>query len=527
MNAKTDPSERTLPALLLRNAEENAEAPFIFDDQGTLTRGGAVELARGMVNAMSELGLERGDTAAIMLDNRREFISSWFGVSCLGAIQVPVNPTTVGERLVHILNQSRCKLIVAAPESVAQVDAVADRLQYLERVVVVGEGESSRFPTTQWAELAYDPSRGELASLDYSDIGAVMFTSGSTGPAKGATLSHGLQWTNGAQPTGLFDMGPQDVVYTCLPLHHNMAQGYGVMVAAVSGGAVRIAQRFKADEFWEDVKRHNATVLSFVGAMLVLLEKRPETPQDVDNPLRVGFGVPIPPALHERFEKRFGMELVHAYGSTEVTIVTWNVGPDRVIGSAGKPLPDYEVRIADKFDRPVAPGELGQILVRSSEPYSVYSGYFNDPERTVQAWQNLWYHTGDRGRLDEKGNVWFNDRVADVVRRMGEFISSHEVEQVLLSNPEIEMAAAYGVPSELIEEELMVAIIRKPGSTITAEEVRAWCAERLERFAVPRFVDFLGELPMTPSGKVEKYKLKKAGVTPTADDARATKQEKN
>jgi crotonobetaine/carnitine-CoA ligase len=517
---------RTMPAMLLHNAEQDADARFVMDESGTLTRGEAVQLARGMSYAFSRLGVGSGDTVAIMVDNRREFLASWFGLACMGAIEVPINPANVGERLVHILNHSRSRVLVVQGENVHQVDEVADRLEHLERVVVVGEGSSSRFETVPWSELDADPDAGDLRPSRFSDIVAVMYTSGSTGPAKGAMLSHGHHWTNGAQPTSLFDIGPKDTVYCCLPLHHNMAQGYGVWVAIVSGAAIRIGRKFQADTFWADVQKHDATVLSFVGAMLLLLAKRPPSVDDADNPLRVGFGVPIPAELHEPFERRFGMELVHAYGSTEATIVAWNTGAGRVVGAAGRPLPGYELAIVDEDDQALAAGQIGEIAVRPREPFSMFSGYWREPERTVRAWRNLWFHTGDRGRLDDDGKLWFSDRIDDVVRRMGEFVSSHEVEQAVLSHPDVQMAAVYGVPSELVEDELMVAVVRQPDSAIDATALRAFCAARLPRFAVPRFIDFRDELPMTPTGKVEKYKLKKAGVTPTTDDARANEKER-
>ncbi|MGK2955788.1 MAG: AMP-binding protein [Solirubrobacterales bacterium] len=524
---KLGPEMRTLPAMLVRNAETDPGAAFIHDESGTLNRAGAVELGTGMANAFVRLGVERGDTVAIMLDNCREFLAGWFGLGFMGAIEVPVNPANGGPRTAHILNDARCRVLITTSANLEQIEAVADQIEFLELVVLVGGGESDRFQTIDWQELDADPVGGEIPVVDYSDPVAVMYTSGSTGPAKGALISHGHHWTNGWQPTGLFGIDPSDTLYCCLPLHHNMAQGYGVWAAIVSGGAISLAPRFKADTFWSEIAEHDATILSFVGAMLVLLAKRPEEPGDSDNSLRLGFGIPIPPELHEKFESRFGMELVHAYGSTEATIVAWNHGPDRVVGAAGQVLEEYSVRIADERDVALPRGEIGEILVRPDEPYSMFSGYWNDPERTVNVWRNLWFHTGDRGRFDEKGNLWFEDRIGDVVRRMGEFISSYEVEQVLVGHPAIQLVAAFGVPSELVEEELMVSIILNEGASLTAAELREWCDGRLSNFAIPRFVDFRSELPLTPTGKIEKFKLKKEGVTRTTDDARANKKEVN
>lgn len=518
------PELRTLPALLGGHAERRPDEAFVLDEAGTLTWAAAFELARGTSAAFADLGVSRGDLVAIMLDNRRELLASWFGLACLGAVEVPINPAAVGEGLAHVINKCGCRELVVGADQLSQVDAVAERLPGLERVLVVGEGESDRFESIPFAELEADPARAPDVSVRFSDPVAVMFTSGSTGPAKGVVLSHGQHYANGRQPTALFDIGTVDTLYVCLPLHHNMAQGYGVCVSLVSGAAVRIAPRFEAEGFWDDVRSHGATILSFVGAMLVLLAKRPAGADDASNPLRVGFGVPIPADLHEEFERRFDLQLVHCYGSTEATIVAWNARADRKLGAAGRPLADYDIRVMDEDDVPVAAGTLGEICVRPHEPYSMFSGYFRDPERTVAAWRNLWFHTGDRGWLDDDGDLWFSGRMGDVVRRLGEFVSSYEVEQVLVAHPDIQIAAAYGVPSELIEEEVMVAVVAQPGAELVPSDVRAWCAERLPPHAVPRFVELVQELPMTPSGKIEKYKLRERGITPEADDARAARE---
>jgi crotonobetaine/carnitine-CoA ligase len=521
MTVATAPEARTLPALLRARAEQSPDATFVVDELGTLSWAGAVDLARGTCAAFAALGVGRGDTVALMLDNRREMLAGWFGLAWMGAVEVPVNPAIAGDRLVHMLNHSGCRELLVQGDYLRQVDAVAGRLTSLRRVIVVGEGRSEHFETLAFAELDADPGAAPDVAVRFSDPEAVLFTSGSSGPAKGAVVSHGQHWTNGRQPTALFGIDERDTVYVCLPLHHNMAQGYGVCVSLVSGAAVRIAPRFDAEGFWDDVRAHGATVLSFVGAMLVLLAKRPPSEDDADNPLRVGFGVPIPADLHEDFERRFGVRLVHGYGSTEATIVAWNNREDRKVGAAGRPLPEFEVQVVDDDDLPLPAGSIGEICVRPREPFSMFSGYLGDAERTVEAWRNLWFHTGDRGWFDDDGDLWFSDRIGDVIRRMGEFISSQEVEEALLSHPGVQLAAAFGVPSELSEEELMVAVVPQPDAELDASAIRAWCTDRVPRHAVPRYVELREELPMTPTGKIEKYKLRERGVTAATDDARA------
>jgi crotonobetaine/carnitine-CoA ligase len=257
--------------------------------------------------------------------------------------------------------------------------------------------------------------------------------------------------------------------------------------------------------------------------MLVLLLKQAAAADDATNPMRVGYGIPVPAGLEKEFQRRFGLELVHCYGSTEATIVAWNVGPTRRPGSAGRPLPGYEVRILDQYDRPLGAEQEGQICVRPAEPSSMFSGYFRDPERTVAAWRNLWFHTGDSGRIDGEGRLWFLDRLGDSIRRMGEAVSGYEVENAVLAHPEVKLAAAYGVPSELTEEEVMIAVVPQSGAGLTAAALRTWCEVNLSPTAVPRFIRIVDELPMTPTGKVEKYRLRALGVPEGTFDARAVR----
>lgn len=520
------PELRTLPAMLAHHAAVDPDRQLLRDKAGVLTRGEAITMARGMQAAFEALGVTKGDTVAVMADNRREFVECWFGLAFAGAVEVPVKPANVGQRLVHVFNHSQSRLAVVQADYLPQLDRVADELTHLERIVVIGAGASERFTTIAYGELARDADAASDAEVRFSDPVAVLYTSGSTGPAKGALVSHGQHYMNGYQPTATFDLGEDDRLFVCLPLDHNMAQGYGVMPAVVSGGSVHLVPRFDAATFWDDIRTHDCTVLPFVGALLVLLAKQPARPDDADNPIRAAYGIPIPTRIHEDFEQRFGLTLTHLYGSTEATIVTWNHGPDRVVGACGQPFDGYELQIVDEHDRPLATGEAGQICIRAREPFGMFSGYFRDPQRTVEAFRNLWFHTGDQGRFDERGNLWFIDRVGDVIRRMGENISSYEVEQAIVGHPDVQLAAAYGVPSELIEEEVMVSVVPRTGADLDPAALRAWCIERLPRYAIPRFVRIVDELPLTPTGKHQKHVLKRIGTDETTYDARAERQER-
>ncbi len=522
-------SQRTLPRVLLSLVESDPDACLLRTVEEDITRADVLSRSCRVAAELMSLGLGAGEPVAIMAPNRAEVVFSWFGILLAGGVEVPVNPAEVGQRLVHVLDHSRARFAIVDTASLEHLVAVQTELRHLEHVLVLDplDGdqkgptgvELSSYPTGERSEVVPD----RAFDLAVGDPAAVLYTSGSTGPSKGVVVSHGHHFTNGRQPVDLFDISPTDTVYVCLPLHHNMAQGYGVWPALVSGAAIALEPSFSAVNFLASVRRTGATVLPFVGAMLALVAKLPEEPDDRSNPLRVGYGIPIPALLHEAMEARYDLQLAHCYGSTEATIVAWGTGPDRVLGAAGKVLPTYDVRVLDALDQPVPTGTVGEICVRPIEPFSMFSGYYHDNERTVRAWRNLWFHSGDRGRFDDAGNLWFVDRLGDGIRRMGEFVSSFEVEQALLGHPAVRMVAAVAVPSDLIEEEILVLVVADPDTSVDAAGVREWCAARLPRHAVPRYVELVAELPMTPTGKVEKFKLRDRGVTSATDDARAVR----
>jgi carnitine-CoA ligase len=515
---------RTLPRVLDALAAADPGRVLLSDEQGLLSRAQAVAAAGAVRAGLEELGVGRGDPVVLMMSNRREFVEAWFGLAYAGAIEVPVNPRERGERLVHVLNHSQARLAVVSAGCLEELERQRHRLTSLARLVLVDGPAESGFESLPFAEVRSNPPRSDPGVPAFDDPVAVMYTSGSTGPAKGVILSHAHHYRNGSQPAELFGIGPDDVVFTCLPLHHNMAQGYGVWAALAGGAAIRLEVGFEAGRFWSQVGSSGATVWPFVGSMLVLLLKQPPAAGDPVNRLRVGYGIPVPAALEDEFQRRFGLELAHCYGSTEATIVAWNVGRDRRPGSAGRPLPGYEVRILDEHDRALAVDEPGEICVRPVEPWSMFSGYFRDPERTVAAWRNLWFHTGDKGRIDGEGRLWFLDRLGDSIRRMGEAVSAYEVENAVLAHPEVKLAAAYGVPSELTDEEIMIAVVAQSGAGLTPAGLRAWCEANLSPPAVPRFIRIVDELPMTPTGKVEKYRLRALGVPYGTFDARAVRE---
>ena len=475
-----------------------------------------------------ELGLEPGDHVATMMKNSLECIDCWFAMARLGVVEVPINPANRGFLLRYLLAQSRSRAVVVDQEYAERVAEVADDLPELLHVVINRDGEKDlgvvEFPrqvTVHELSSLYRDGTPPEVGVRTKDVAVILYTSGTTGPSKGVLLSHAANLMLSRHTCWLVGYRPEDVLYTAFPLHHINARYTSVMCALEADASLVMTQRFSASRFWDMCKEKGITAFNYQGGLLMMLFKQPERVDDADNPVRRAFGAPCPVEIWEPFEARFGLKLVEVYGSTEVAIATQNPVSDRRIGTAGRESSLYEVRIVDENDIPVPSETPGEIVVRPKRPSVMMSGYFDMPEATVAAWRNLWFHTGDRGRMDSDGFLTFIDSMKDCVRRRGENISSFEVEAVVNLHEAVLESAVYGVPSELGEEEVMVAVVLEPEARLTPVELLDYCQSNMAHFAIPRFVRWVDELPKTPSERVEKYKLRQDGLTDDSWDREA------
>jgi crotonobetaine/carnitine-CoA ligase len=312
--------------------------------------------------------------------------------------------------------------------------------------------------------------------------------------------------------------GKDDIFFTFLPLYHFNAQALTTITALIAEAEMVLSDKFSASRFWNEIRQYKATQFNYLGAVIPILAKQPERPDDIDNPVRIAFGAGCPQAVMNEVEKRFGLKCLEGFGMTEIGIPIHVRVDDRRPGSCGKVLDLYEIRLVDDEDKEVPVGEPGEILFRPREPFTMMLEYYNMPEKTLEAFRNLWFHTGDLARKDADGYFYFVDRKKDALRRRGENISSFEVERAVNAHPNVLESAAVAVASEVGEDEVKICVVLKPGATLTPEELISHCNDRMPYFAVPRFVEFMESLPKTPTERVQKYLLKQAGITPKTWD---------
>jgi crotonobetaine/carnitine-CoA ligase len=506
-----------LPRLLERQTSAHAEAILVRDGARERTYSEMRDHVAAFAGTLAgTAGIGPGDRVSVICENKLELLDIWLACGWLGAIMVPINTALRGTQLEHELESSGARLLVIDAELLPQLDSVESPLPALERVWVVGEGER------QWRGRDLESLPGPSAPVPAhpsrpGDTAVIHYTSGTTGPSKGVVCPHAQSYWWGILVGEGLGIRAGDVLYTCLPLFHTNALN-AFAQALLAGATYVIGPHFSASRFWQRVAEAEATVTYLLGAMVTILDGRPPGPEDTAHRVRVALAPATPAELHEAFRERFGIVIVDGYGSTETNAVIGCSADDQRPGFMGRVKEGFEARVVDEDDEEVPDGTPGELVLRHSAPFSFASGYFGEPEKTVEAWRNLWFHSGDRVVRDEDGYFRFLDRIKDAIRRRGENISAWEVERALQSHPDVETAAVIPVPSELGEDDVMACVVLRERVEPDPEGLLRHCETRLAYFAVPRYVDFVAELPLTSNGKVAKFRLRERGVTPTTWD---------
>lgn len=510
--------QMTIAYQLEEKARTIGEKVYLLHDDRRITYREMNENVNRVAHSLMGVGVKKDDRVCLIMTNSVEFLYAWFALCKIGAVEVPINHALKGNLLRYIIENVAASVIIVDEDLVNRVVFLQDELKKVRTIIVVPDHSSKepmspRFTVRNFVELyAGSPANPPLA-VNFWDPMRILYTSGTTGPSKGAILSHAYYYIGAREWGEQLHYDEQSVIYSCLPLFHANASQLAAVLAIVVEGKYAMGKKFSASGFWDEIRAYGATHTCVIGSIFPLLWRQPPRPADADNPLKVFAASPVIPEYME-FQKRFGVRVATMYGTTETGIVTMSPFEEDVKqGSCGKALKIYDVRIVDDHDIEVPPRTTGEIVTRGLVPYTQMDYYYNMPEATVKVFHNCWYHTGDFGYKDEDGYLYFVNRKKDALRKGGENISSFEVEEVIGANPKVLDCAVFAVPSELSEDEVKAAVVLKPGEKMTPEELVAWCEERMAHFAVPRYVEFRDTLPKTPTLRVEKYKLREEGIT--------------
>lgn len=499
-----NPLDRTLvvPALVRSRADTDGDSLFMVDSTGaSVTFAACHDQVLRYVDLLSHLGVGAADRVAVMLPTSIDEQCLWLACGWIGALQVPVNPALRGDPLRHVLNDSSPSVVIASLKDTTAIDEVRDDS---DGPHVAWDSDTSA--PAGW-ESGIDVRRGlAMARIGRGpepwDTAAVIYTSGTTGPAKGVLTPWG-QLASGI--SAFHDLCPGDRLYAPFAPFH-LSGKLPVQLMAYWTGTWVFRDGFKTDRFWADVRSWNCNRAWLFHAMAKFIWDQAPQPSDADNPLESVTGGPVMVQYRE-LEARFRFEMRTNYGMTEAG---WPITSGAGLTdhrSSGRRREGYELMIVDEYDREVAEGQVGELLLRPRVPWTTSKGYLGHSAATAESWRNGWFHTGDAFRIDD-GQYYFIDRMRDTIRRRSETISSFDVESMVLAHSGVAECAALGVPSEFGEEEIKVFVVRADGCDLTAPELWTDLRTSMPRFMVPRYIEFVDDLSKTVTGRVRKFQLR-------------------
>jgi carnitine-CoA ligase len=498
---------------LTRRAEMDPDSVVLVNAGRRWTAADLLTESTRIAGGLLELGVKGGDRVALLLDNGCEFVASIYALALIGAVQVPVNTAYRGAWLQRLLDSSAPSAIIFDYQYLGQIlmGSASNRA-----IVAVGKeaGHQQEGGVVPWSDLS---GSVPLRQADAREPCAIIYTSGTTGRSKGAVLAHRYYLVEAAAFICRAGMSREDVYVTCTPMFHGMAQLSGLMAPMLAGARTVALSRFSASGFWRSCAEEGATAFGAVGSMAQMLLNQPASSGDRRHSVRWALAVGVSRQSWNEFNARFGVTLLNAFGLTETGLLSCSSPEDSASGSAGTPLPHYEVAIHDSSGEQVPSGTVGEIVCRPRVAGKIMLGYHGMPSETLERMRDLWFHTGDAGFIDASGEIHFVDRMKDAIRRRGENISSFEVEETLGCHPAIADIAAYPVPSDIGEDEVMIAVVLAEGVTLDVSSFTRFSQEQLPRFAAPRYLRVVDELPRTPTLKVQKHALRERGTTGAID----------
>jgi len=517
--------QRTFSAAFLRVLDQQPDAVAHIDCAREWTFAESFDRSSRIAGGFKSLGVRPQTPVALLLGNTIDTVHICAGLALGGMIEVPINTTYKGEFLLHQLNNSQAETIVIEDSYAERLAAVAETLHNLRTVVVRGDSETpgltelrARVKVVALDELTMAAPSGPVR-LDPADLIAYMYTSGTTGPSKGVLTPHAQAYTY-ASREDQERPNQNDRMLVTVPLFHVAGQWFGVYQALIHQIPCFVAPSFSTRRYWGWVRDHRLTYTTMLGTMAELLYQQPEQSTDAENPLDFVISAPLMNDL-DGFRRRFGVQVAAAYGSAEIGIPL--IGPPETIvgGEVGFARAGYDLRLIDEFGDDVERGQVGELILRPHLPHTVMDGYHLMGNETAKVIRDGWIHTGDGFRQDEQGRYYFSDRLRDALRRHGLNVSSFELERVINEYPGVYESAVIAVPSELAEDDIKAVVVMHPGMRATPTSLTWFLVDRLPPTMIPRYLEFVDELPKTPTQKVQKRVLREQAFGPTVWDRKA------
>lgn len=499
--------QRTVAAVLDRRAEQHGDRVMMSIAGCAVTFAQMRDRSAAAANLLTERGLRRGDTLALFAGTCPEWVYFWLGAARIGVVAAAVNAANKGDFLVHALRLSRAKAVLVDSQRRSRLVEVIGDVATVKNVLVVGDSLRS--------ELAQASTRAPRRSLDPDDVGALFFTSGTTGPAKAVATTWPYLSEVAATVAEAWELSAGEVLWTAMPLFH-LSAAPTVLAPILVGATSVLADGFHPARVWDEIRDCGAAGFVGAGAMVSMLWNLPRDQRDAELPIRFLSAAPVPAEMYRRIEQRYGCRVVTMYGLTEAFPIAFSsVSKASIPGTSGQVSPAFEVRIVDSQGNRLPTGKVGEIACRARTTHAMSEGYVS----SVSGGDSLsvephpeWFHTGDLGFLDSSQNLTYVDRLKDSLRRRGENVSSVEVETTVMRHPAVLEAAAVGIPSELGEDDILVVMTLQPDTTVDFVELLDFCSERMPYFCVPRYLEVVDELPKNVIGRIRKDVLRSRGL---------------
>ena len=513
-----------IAANLDRNAALQPEKPAILFGDKKITYAQLNAAANQVANGLRSRGVGQGDKVVLSCPNLPYFPIVYFGILKAGAAVVPINVLLKAPEIAYHLQDSQAQAYFCFEGSAELPMGAEGHAGFVQAgscknffMITADPGKPAAIAgaSTLGALMQGQSTLASLALTSAEDTAVILYTSGTTGKPKGAELSHANIAMNTMVSHALLRQTADDVHLVVLPLFHSFGQTVQMNAGLMAGASLVLLPRFDPDAAFKAMHEHKVSVFAVVPTMYIALLNLPGAAErhqltEIAATLRIGVsgGAAMPVAVIKQFEQRFGIAILEGYGLSETSpVATFSfLEFERIPGCVGKAVWGTEVRIVDAQDKPVAVGSDGEIVIRG---HNVMKGYYNRPEATAEAIRDGWFHSGDIGRMDEQGNVFIVDRLKDMIIRGGFNVYPRELEEVLMTHAAVAQVAVIGVPHPTHGEEVKAVVVLKPGHAVAAEDLIAWCKERMAGYKYPRLIDIVESLPMTATGKILKRELKR------------------
>jgi len=523
---KGDTNDISWAQLLESRARKVPSKVFLLYEDESFTYREMDENANRMANFLLQHGGGKGKGLGIFMRNSPRFLDLFFGAQKIGMYLVPINPELKGDGLAYMINHSDIEVLVIDAELIESINLISDKFDNIKNIIVNDiEKEAKDIPIS---EQMTPLSRAHEMFLKNPGVGynrddmcLIIYTSGTTGRPKGVVYRYKKSSVKLLSFFAHILLSENDIYYTCLPLCHGNALFITTTMSMARCATMALSRKFSASRFWEQVRKYNTTVFNTIGSVIPILMKQPEKASDRQNSVKFVFSAACPTEMWEPFENRFGIKLYEGYGAVDgggKGIMNLGTAP---VGSLGKPQNPKEIKIVDESGNLVSTGEAGELMFKVKSGTSAVE-YYKNEDATREKSKDGWLNTGDLVRQDKDGFIYFVGRNTESMRKGGDNVSAYEVEHVIMEHPAVEEVAVYAVPSEMSEDEIMAAVKRVEGQSLTPGELRDFLSDKLAKYAIPRYVRFVEEFPKTTSHRIIKRVLEDEGVTEDTYDAAAS-----